>query len=142
MVEIRITRELGDFTPKFVGPFTLRQFICLVGAGVPCYFLYSSLRGILPVDAIGFLCMIPAAIAAAFGWFRPYGMKMEIFIRSIFITMFLAPANRKYRATNRTKKLLSKIEAAELAAQEEAHGKAKKKKAKPMKYKRSSLAYK
>ena len=142
MVEIRITRELGDFTPKFVGPFTLRQFICLVGAGVPCYFLYSSLRGILPVDAIGFLCIIPAAIAAAFGWFRPYGMKMEIFIRSIFITMFLAPANRKYRATNRTKKLLSKIEATELAAQEEAQGKAKKKKAKPVKYKRSPHAYK
>lgn len=142
MVEIRITRELGDYTPKFIGPFTLRQFICLVGAGVPCYFLYSSLRGILPVDAIGFLCMIPAAIAAAFGWFRPYGMKMEVFIRSIFITMFLAPANRKYRATNRTKKLLSKIEAAELAAQEEAQGKAKKKKEKPVKYKRSPLAYK
>lgn len=143
MVEIRITRELGDFEPRFVGPFTLRQCICLIIGAVPCYLLYTQLRAYLPVDVIGFFCIIPAGIAAAFGWFRPYGMKMEVFLRSIFITTFLAPASRKYRGPNRIQELIAKVEAAELKAQEaEVSGtKKKKKKEKAAKYKRSPLAY-
>ena len=147
MVEIRITRELGDFEPKFAGPFTLRQAICLLFGAVPCYFLYMYLRPYMPVDVIGFLCFIPASIAAAFGWFKPYGMKMEIFLRSIFITTFLAPAARKYCGPNRTQVLLEKVVRAEMTALDiaQAEGpkqkKRDKKKEKSHKYKRSPLAY-
>lgn len=146
MIEIRISRELGDFKPKFVGPLTFRQFLCVLGGAVPIYFLYTQLKGHIPVDIIGFLCIIPAAIAGAFGWFKPYGMKMEVFLSSIFITTFLAPAKRRYQAPNRTYALLAKVSAAELAAQEaDALGgkrkMMKKKKAEPPKYKRSPLAY-
>ncbi len=145
MVEIRITRELGDFEPRFIGPLTLRQALCVVCAAVPAYLLYTQLKGLLPVDVIGFICIIPAAIAGAFGWFRPYGMKFEVFLRSIFISSVLAPAIRKYKGPNRLRTLFSTVEKAELAALEEegAGGKRrKKKKAKPQKYKRSPLAYK
>ena len=143
MVEIRITRELGDFTPKFIGPFTLRQCICIFLGAIPCYLFYTQLKDYLPIDAIGFLCMIPAGIAAAFGWFKPYGMKMEIYLRSVFVTMFLAPATRRYRGPNHLEALFAKIEAAEKEYQEEISGKKRKKKqAKPPKYKRSPLAYK
>lgn len=144
MVEIRITRELGDFAPKLVGPFTGRQCLCVVLGAIPCYLIYTQLRKYLPIDVVGFLCIIPAAVAVAFGWIRPYGMKMEAFLRSIFITSVLAPANRKYRGKNRNQMLFSKVEAAELAAIEEEQNDSKKKKKKPekpAKYKRSPLAY-
>ncbi|MBQ8598894.1 MAG: PrgI family protein [Oscillospiraceae bacterium] len=145
MVEIRITRELGDFAPKLVGPFTGRQCLCLVCAAVPCYLIYTQLKKYLPIDVVGFLCVIPAGIAVAFGWIRPYGMKMEAFLRSIFITSVLAPAIRRYKGPNRIQTLLSKVEAAELAAIEEEQGGTKKKKkkatTKTQKYKRSPLAF-
>ena len=145
MVEIRITRELGDFSPKLVGPFTARQFLCILCGVVPCYLMYTKLKPYLPIDVIGFFCIIPAGFAVAFGWLKPYGMKMEVYMRSIFITRFLAPSLRRYRGKNRIYNLISKVEAAEQAAMEEAAGRGtRKKKAKPekqTKYKRSPLAY-
>lgn len=142
MVEIRITRELGDFAPKLVGPLTGRQVLCVLAGAIPCYLMYTKLRQYMPIDVIGFFCIIPAGIAVAFGWIRPYGMKMEVFLRSIFITSILAPANRRYRGSNRTRKLFSAIEKAELAAIEAEQGeKRKKKPQKQTKYKRSPLAY-
>ncbi len=142
MVEIRITRELGDFAPKLVGPLTGRQVLCVLAGAIPCYIMYTQLRQFLPIDVIGFFCIIPAGIAVAFGWIRPYGMKMEVFLRSIFITSILAPAIRRYRGPNRTQLLFSAIEKAELAATEAAQsGKHKKKSQKDTKYKRSPLAY-
>ena len=47
-----------------------------------------------------FFCFIPAGIAYAFGWARPYGMKMEQFLRSVFVNRFLAPTHRKYKCRN------------------------------------------
>ena len=145
MVEIRITRELGDYSPKLVGPLTARQFLCVLCGVVPCYLMYTQLKPYLPIDVIGFFCIIPAGFAVAFGWLKPYGMKMEVYLRSIFITRCLAPSTRRYRGKNRINRLISKIETAEKAAMEETAGKGKRKKKtkpeKPNKYKRSPLAY-
>lgn len=144
MVEIRITRELSDFAPKLVGPLSGRQCLCVVCGAVPCYLMYTQLRAYLPIDVIGFFCIIPAGIAVAFGWFKPYGMKMEVFLRSIFVTSVLAPAARRYRGRNRTRSLFSTIEAAELAAiaaETEEKEKRRTKPEKTTKYKRSPLAY-
>ncbi len=110
MIEIRITKELGNYEPKFVGPFTLRQLICVV-VGVPvCFLIYSKLSPILTSDIAGFFCVFPAALAVLIGWIKPYGMKMEKFIQSMFINMVIAPANRKYRTENIHEQLIQKIE--------------------------------
>ena len=90
MIEIRITRELSDFAPKLIGPLTGRQCLCVLCGAVPCYFMYTGLTKVLPIDVVGFFCIIPAVIALAFGWIKPYGMKMEVFLRSVFITSVLA----------------------------------------------------
>lgn len=146
-VEIRITRELNDFAPKLIGPLTGRQCLCILCAALPCYFMYTQLRKYMPIDVVGFFCIIPAAIAVAFGWIRPYGMKMEVYLRSVFVTTVLAPSKRKYRNPNRSEQLFAKIESAELAAIEKENevGIKQKKKKKPVeqaeKYKRSPLAY-
>lgn len=110
MIEIRITKELGNYEPKFVGPFTLRQLICVV-VGVPiCFFIYSKLSPILTPDVAGFFCIFPAAIAVFIGWIKPYGMKTEKFIQSMFINMVVAPANRKYMTKNVHEQVIKKIE--------------------------------
>lgn len=99
-IEIEMTKEIGNYEPKFIGPFTIRQTVCLSIAAPVCILIYITLSPILTGDVAGFFCIIPAAIAAAFGWLKPYGMKAEEFVRSIFINIVVAPSNRKYIITN------------------------------------------
>lgn len=143
-IEVRITRELNDYAPRAIGPFTVRQFICLVCAGVPSYIIIAFLRQFLPFDALIILCFIPASIAWAFGWFRPYGMNFEVFLKSVFISRFVSPATRKYRGKNRIEILVERMLSEEATELENLGKKGKKKQpAQPKKkYKRSPLAYK
>ena len=100
MVEIRITKEIGNYEPRFVGPFTIRQTICL-GVAVPaCYFIYKWLTPIVTSDIAGFFCFFPGAAAALMGWVKPYGMHTEKFIRSVFVNQLLAPSHRAYKIEN------------------------------------------
>ncbi len=100
MIEIRITKEITDYEPKLLGPLTLRQSAC-VAAGAPlCYLIIRYLGPLLTTEVAMFFCFIPAGIAYAFGWARPYGMKMEQFLRSVFVNRFLAPSHRKYKCRN------------------------------------------
>ena len=82
MIEIRITKEISDYEPKLLGPLTLRQSAC-VAAGAPfCYLIIRYLGPLLTTEVAMFFCFIPAGLAYAFGWAKPYGMKMEQFLRA------------------------------------------------------------
>ena len=110
MIEIRITKEIGNFKPRFLGPFTLRQCVCLVIAVPICIFIYTQASKVLPGDIPGFLCAIPGVIAWLFGWFEPYGMSTEKFLRSVAVNILIAPSNRRYKTANTHEELLRKIE--------------------------------
>lgn len=141
MIEIRVTKDLGDYDPKVAGPFNLRQLICLVIGSPICYMIIKYLSPILTIDIAAFFCIIPAGLAYAFGWAKPYGMKMEKFLSSIFITRILAPAIRRYKTENATEHFLEDLKQKELMAElEEKGGKLPKQKKK--KYKFSSKAVK
>lgn len=120
MIEIRITKEISDYEPKLFGPLTLRQSAC-VAAGAPfCYFIIRYLGPLLTTEVAMFFCFIPAGIAYAFGWARPYGMKMEQFLRSVFVNRFLAPSHRKYRCQNIHEMVIADAEKTWLAQAEAA----------------------
>ena len=109
MLEIRVTKEIRDFEPKVIGPFTFRQLICL-GIGSPIvYFILKYFSPLVTVDIAAFLCFPVAAIAYLIGWYEPYGMKTEKFIRSIFINRILAPAHRKYKTVNTHEALIQEL---------------------------------
>lgn len=141
MIEIRVTKDLGDYDPKVAGPFNLRQLICLVIGSPICYVILRFLSPILTIDIAAFFCIIPAGLAYAFGWAKPYGMKMEKFLGSIFVNRILAPAVRRYKTENATEHFLSHLEFQKLQAELiESGGKAPKEKKK--KYKLSPNAVK
>lgn len=109
MLEIRVTKEIRDFEPKVIGPFTFRQLICL-GIGSPIvYFILKYFSPLVTVDIAAFLCFPVAAIAYLIGWYEPYGMKTEKFVRSIFINRILAPAHRKYKTVNTHEALIQEL---------------------------------
>lgn len=120
MIEIRITKEISDYEPKLLGPLTLRQSAC-VAAGAPlCYIIIRYLGPILTTEVAMFFCFIPAGIAYAFGWARPYGMKMEQFLRSVFVNRFLAPSHRRYKCQNVHEVVIADAEKTWLAQKEAA----------------------
>lgn len=100
-IEIKINKDVGSYEAKFIGPFTKRQDICIALAAPACWWIYFGLAPVISKDVAGFLVFIPAVLAALFGWIKPYGMPMERFLRSVFISMFLAPAHRKYKTSLR-----------------------------------------
>ena len=100
MIERYITKDVGSFQTKFLGPFTFRQTVCLTLSAPICWSIYKYLSPVLSTDLTGFLIFIPASIAVAVGWLRPYGMPVEKFLKSVIISMVLAPRDRKYRTVN------------------------------------------
>jgi len=148
MIEIRITKETRDYEPKIVGPFTMRQAICLLIGAPICYFIIKYLSPIFTIDVAAFFCVIPAGIGFAFGWAQPYGMKMEQFLKSIFVNRVLAPTYRVYKIENRHEVIFNKLEEAynaqtqeEELIQNKKHRKGKES-SKQTKYKLSPKAYK
>lgn len=110
MIEIQVTKEITDFEPKLIGPFTVRQTICLA-LGLPiCYVVIRYLSPYLTRDVALFFCCIPAAFAWAFGWYKPYGMKMEQFLRAVYVTRFLAPIHRRYKTANTVEQIIHDAE--------------------------------
>ena len=141
MIEIKIPKEINKYEAKFIGPFSLRQTICICLALPACVLIFNFLKPYLGSDATGFVCIIPASIGWLFGWFKPYGMKFEKFLRSCFISAVLSPTKRKYKSKNYFETL---NEMAEKEAQEASVGSKSKSKKKNSKnsYKQSSLAIK
>ena len=110
MIEIKIPKEINRYEAKAIGPFTLRQLICLVICLPICVGLFMFTKPYIGTDLAGFLVLLPASVAYLFGWYKPYGMKFEVYLRSVFVNTFLAPNRRLYKTENFYSNLLKEIE--------------------------------
>lgn len=123
-IEIKVTKELGNFEPKFIGPFTTRQAIIFGVCGASAVLMYKAAGNFLPKSMQWYACIPPGAVALLFN--TPfYGMRFEHFLKAIFVNVFLAPTNRRYRTENTMEARIKRFskrydEAAEKAAKAEA----------------------
>lgn len=140
-VEIKIPKEIRKYEAKAVGPFTLRQLICLLICMPICVGLYILVKPYIGVDLAGFIVILPAAVGWLFGWYKPYGMPFEKYMKTVFVNSFLAPAKRVYKTENYYADVLKEIALEEEQQEQMADGKNNRKK-KQKKYKRSKLAIK
>lgn len=133
-IEIHINKDIGSYEPKLIGPLTARQTLC-VAIGAPfAWFIYKTASPVLTPDVATYLLAFPAIFVFAFGWLKPYGMRLEKFIQSVFINMFLAPTNRAYKTVNVHEKVFAILERhakeqeeASINAEQEEHSKKAKK---------------
>lgn len=100
MIEIEINEDVRKYKTKLIGPFTTRQVICLILGSITIVGIAQYLKPILTSDLTTFICMVVAVPFMAVGWIEPYGMKMEDFARTAFISLALAPSIRKFEHTN------------------------------------------
>ena len=78
-MEIKINKEIRDYTESIFFGLSLRQFfcaLCAIAAAVGCYF---GLRNILGTDITTWLCIVAAAPFAALGFIRYNGLNAEQF---------------------------------------------------------------
>ena len=101
MIELEVPKDIRKYETKLIGPFTTRQFICfIIAVGIAAGFYYL-LHSYLERDLLFFLIIVLDIPAVLCGWFKPYGMTFENFIRTALKTTVLSPAVRKYVIENK-----------------------------------------
>lgn len=102
-IEVSIPKEIRNYESKLVGPFSARKIVCLSVAIVGSVGMYQ-LQKIMGLERpSGMPCFLGALPGAIF-IFKPYGMKMEKFLKAAFIDNFIAPKNRIYKVENQLSK--------------------------------------
>lgn len=100
-IEIEIPKDITKYESKLIGPFTTRQTVCIVPAVALGIFAFVGLKNIIPSQDIRIgLVIISVLPFLLFGWYKPYGLPFEQFLKTAFISNVLAPKNRKYKTEN------------------------------------------
>lgn len=99
-VHRKTQKSLGSYDAKFLGPFTMRQSICLGIGMVPSVLIgYTEYKSGFDLGIIFLTVVIIMAIPLffAFGEKITYGMKPEDFAKQYYIYRIQAPKIRMYK---------------------------------------------
>lgn len=100
MIEIRIPKEIRQYKEKAIFGLTWRQIFSLIltaGINVP---LYMFLTPILGNDISSWLVIFTATPAMMLGFWEPYGMNFEDYLKAVVASMFIYPEKRLYKTEN------------------------------------------
>ena len=100
MIEVDIPSDICKYETKFIGPFTLRQTICVSVALVTVFPAYLFLSHYFIQKVSLLLCMIASTPFILCGFVKPYDMPFEKYVKVIFNSVFLYPTKRKYIIKN------------------------------------------
>ena len=79
-MEVKINREIREYTESMFFGLTLRQFIFTVLAAAASIISYFLLRPVIGIEAVSWVCMLAAVPFAVLGFVRYNGMSAEKFI--------------------------------------------------------------
>jgi len=99
-LEVKINREIGDYTESVYFGLSLRQFIFSIlacGVAVGLYFLLKPLFGI---ETLSWVCILGAAPFAAIGFFSWHGMTAEKAFFAYLRSEILMPNELKFKSIN------------------------------------------
>lgn len=99
-MEVRINREIRDYTESMFFGLSLRQFFfsvlaCGVAAGI-----YVGLKPVLGSETTSWLCIVAAFPFAVLGFLKYNGMTAEKFVWAWFKSVFLTPKVLTFGNTN------------------------------------------
>ncbi len=91
LLEVKINREIRNYTESMFFGLSMRQFVFSVlacGVAVGLYFLFSPHVG---TETVSWMCILGAAPFAALGFIRYHGMNAEQFLWAWIKSEFLIP---------------------------------------------------
>lgn len=90
-MEVKINREIRNYTESMFFGLSMRQFIFSVFACGVAVGLYFLLRPHMGMETVSWLCMLGAAPFAAMGFVKYHGMSAEQFVMAWIKSEFLIP---------------------------------------------------
>jgi hypothetical protein len=105
-MEVRINKEVRDYTESIFFGLSLRQFAFSLLAVLIAVGLYFTLRSVAGTEEIGWICILGAAPFAACGFFKYNGMPAERFVMAWLRSEFLYPRQLVYKAENTYAKIM------------------------------------
>lgn len=100
IVEVKINREIREYTEAMFFGLSLRQFlfsVCACGVAVLIYFL---LRPYFSLETVSWICILAAFPFAVIGFVKYNGMTAEKFIFAYVKSEFLIPKKLTFQNTN------------------------------------------
>ena len=106
MIEVPMNDDIRKYQPKVLGPFNLRQLLCMILAITVAIPLWRFINMEVD-DKVLLMCVILLPILAC-GWIKMDGLPFEkLLIRMVYFYL-LAPKRRKYISENTYKQALLK----------------------------------
>ena len=99
-MEVKINREIREYTESMFFGLSLRQFVFSLLAVLVAVGIYFILKPHLGTETVSWVCILGAAPFAALGFIRYNGMTAERFILVWLRSEFLMPKRLTFRATN------------------------------------------
>lgn len=99
-MEVKINREIRNYTESIYFGLTLRQFICSLCACIVAVGLYFICSPFLDKEIVSWICILGAIPFAGVGFFKYNGMNLEDFIKSWLKSEILVPKDLKYKVEN------------------------------------------
>jgi len=99
-MEVKINREIRDYTESMFFGLSLRQFffsLLAIAVAVGVYFMFRARLG---TETVSWVCMLGAAPFAAMGFIKYNGMTAERFVLAWIKSSFLIPKRLMFRADN------------------------------------------
>ena len=99
-LEVKINREIRDYTESMFFGLPLRQFIFSICACAVAVGLYFFIRPYVGMETVSWMCILGAAPFAALGFIKYNGMTAEKLLAVWVRSEFLTPKTLVYRPTN------------------------------------------
>lgn len=97
-MEVKINREIKDYTESVYFGLSLRQFIFAILACGVAVGLYFLLRPLFGIETLSWVCILGAAPFAAIGFFKYHGMSAEKAVLVYLKSEMLMPKTLKFEA--------------------------------------------
>ena len=99
-MEVKINREIRQYTESIFFGLSMRQFIFSIFACVVAVLLYFLLRPYFGIETLSWVCILGACPFAVLGFVTYNGMTAEQFIFAWFKSEILTPKRLTFKATN------------------------------------------
>ena len=99
-MEVKINKEIRDYTESVYFGLSLRQFIFSILACGMAVVLYFVFRPYFGIETLSWFCILGAAPFAAIGFIKYNGMNAEEFLLAYIRSEFLTPKELVFNPTN------------------------------------------
>ena len=99
-MEVKINREIRNYTESMFFGLSLRQFIFAILACGVAVLMYFLLHPYLGIETLSWMCILGAAPFAALGFIKYNGMTAEKFVWAWIKSEFLIPKKLTFYSIN------------------------------------------